>query len=180
MVYARKPSSLFEVPEIEHASEFVARISEARKAIEASARKQLIKEIAKRKRAYYKNHRTHVEPIAVGDQVMISSEATHVDSSKKLEPKFQGPYNVVQVNKQDVVVESEDQSYNKAIHLSRVHRYLPSTAGRDSSPKSPPIVPKPTPPRNSNSKAPPAEPTNAPPTYTTRAGRQIRKVVRFS
>jgi uncharacterized protein (DUF2249 family) len=196
MVYARKPSILIEnlpIIEIEPTSDYIARLAEARKQIEASARKHLKKELAKRKRAYEKRHKINCEPLKEGDQVMISNEATHSDLSKKLEPKYIGPYTVLKVNKHDCLVENADKSYRKAIHLSRVHRYLPQKVGKEPEKDPSPSNSKPASPNlkplNSNSNPPksilkqsrqisdqPTPNSNLPQTYITRFGRQTKKV----
>ena len=113
---------------------------------------------------------------------MISNEATHKDSTKKLEPKNIGPYTIVKVNKHDCIVESADKKYRKAIHLSRIHRYLPPKVGEESSnskiaasvlPNSP-ISP------DSNISKPMETSSSVQPStnYTTRYGR-VTKRVRF-
>jgi hypothetical protein len=82
----------------------------------------MVKEQVKRKKAHEKRNETRTETIQVGDQVVISNEIAPEGQSKSLQPKYKGPMTVLEVNKQNCIVESSDKKYRKAIHLSRLHK----------------------------------------------------------
>ncbi len=151
IIYARKPAASSNLTDETHiTSEFVARQLQARQHIEASAKLRMDREKAKRHRAYEKTHRVSTEEFKEGDLVLISNEATHSDSTKKLEPKYIGPMRVVQARTQECVIEDK-RKRQKAIHKSRMRLYKsaretvatptwtrPSSTREQQQPKSPP------------------------------------------
>jgi hypothetical protein len=111
IIYARKPAASSSLTDETHiTSEFVARQLQARQHIEASAKLRMDREKATRRRDYEKTHRVSTEEFKDGDLVLISNEATHSDSTKKLEPKYIGPMRVVQARTQECVVESKSDT----------------------------------------------------------------------
>jgi transposase InsO family protein len=137
MVYGRSPDAnpLATTPPDESSSEYIARLTQARKHIEKSARLRLKREQEKRKRAYEKSNRIASEDFKPGDLVLITNEGNHPGSSKKLEPKFIGPMQVVEANEQTCIVESDEKSYHKAVHKSRLRRYhVSNSEGGQSAP----------------------------------------------
>ncbi len=78
IVYARKSDTYkaLQPPAFEPTSEYIANLTEARKAIESAARSQMIKEQAKRKKAYEKLNPISYQQIEIGDQVVITNESS--------------------------------------------------------------------------------------------------------
>lgn len=200
MIYARKPNETVQQEvDFEPSSEYVAKLKEAKKLIEACARKRHAKQLAKYKAAYAKRHRINYDYLKPGDLVLITNEANHVGLNKRLEAKQIGPYTVARATSHDCIVENEDGSYRKAIHRSRLQRYIPPKVGREqpSSPankptssstnKQPSSANKPTSPqaheplKESNALMPiaPAPAQTSQPTYVTRYGRAIKPVNHF-
>jgi hypothetical protein len=166
IIYARKPAASSSLTDETHiTSEFVARQLQARQHIEASAKLRMDREKATRRRAYEKTHRVSTEEFKEGDLVLISNEATHSDSTKKLEPKYIGPMRVVQARTQECVVEDK-RKRQKAIHKSRMRLYKPARG----------TVPTPTwrRPSSTRQQQQPKSPPRTPPPYITRYGRTVQ------
>ena len=127
-----------------------------------------------------------------GDLVLITNEGNHPGSSKKLEPKFIGPMQVVEANEQTCIVESDEKSYHKAVHKSRLRRYHVSNSEGGQSAPSPastlsqqPNMSQQRRPRKSSTtvaKQKQQRTTTAvtQPHHTTRYGRVSKPVVRFT
>ena len=168
MLYAKEPSVVIVNSDIETNSEYVARLAAARKHIEFAARTKLRSEQIRRHKQYERTHKTRVEPLKVGDQVLITNEGTHPGLSKRLEPKYKGPMTLVSLNKQTGTVENPDNNRRKDVHLSKIHKYLPSSEGKDQQ-----LTP-------STAKNPSANINNNKPVYVTKSGRNSKPVNRFS
>ena len=119
MVYGRKPSLIPQTPqEIQLCSEYVHKLDLIKRRIETEAVKRIKKGRRRRGEAFKekKNYEFHV-----GDLVLITNEANHPSLSKKLEPKFIGPYRIERtVGTRNYMIKKVDGPYQKVVHHCRI------------------------------------------------------------
>jgi hypothetical protein len=127
MVYAR-PFFANERPPVDFGSsqpaEFSAMVKQTREAIEQRARSNILKAQTKMDKATAK--RTKKSPsFMVDDLVLVANEATHPNSSKKLEPLFLGPFRVTKLKPpSNAILQIGNQLKN--VHFNRLRKYRSS------------------------------------------------------
>ena len=109
-------------------SDFISSIKATRAMIEQAALKRLEKARRHQERQA-KRRETGAREIAIGDSVLVSNEATHMGSTKKLEALYTGPYEVIgKRGPVDLVVAVKGKP--KTIHRNRLKLYESSSSVR--------------------------------------------------
>ena len=112
----------------------MTRLIVARKHIATSVRLRIQREMDKRVKAFAKTHRLSNKDFKTDDLVLVDKQATHPDSTKKLE-QYIGPMREVQVKNQYCIV-LDKHAQLTAIHKSRLRNYYKPADKSD--PKQPP------------------------------------------
>lgn len=128
MVYGRAIDRRPLAPLGETKSEFVDKLRLIREKIEAAAVDRLLKERRRNEKAHERRERTSFE-FKIGDLVLASNEANHQGLSKKLEPKYVGPYRITgALGTRNFKCKLVSGSYEKVLHRNRLVPYHERTS----------------------------------------------------
>jgi len=168
MLYGKKPSDFAPMPDITTTSEYVSKLRVIREKIESKARDQLAKKQRANELGYNKRRPRARYQFTKGALVLLTNEATHPGLTKKLEPKFVGPFAVVKpIGSHNYQIRQVGSTIEKVVHHSRLVPYKrPSTADTHFLPATQPDIR-------------PVERTDHSAITRSRYGREIRPVLRL-
>lgn len=123
MVYGRAIDRRPVVPPNSSKSEYVDKLRLVREKIEAAAVDKLKRERRRNEVAHESRERSSYE-FKSGDLVLVTNEANHEGLSKKLEPKYIGPYEIVkEIGKRNFRCKLVGGKYEKVLHRNRLVPY---------------------------------------------------------
>lgn len=122
MVYGFKLDQADTIKSSEYASEFVQKLQTIKQRIANVA----VDRIRATRNKQQKSSRVRFN-FQVGDLVLLTNEATHEGLSKKLEPKRQGPYEIIAViGTRNYRIRAVKGNYEKVVHHNRLMPYVQS------------------------------------------------------
>ena len=75
-----------------------------------------------RNKNYYDKH-ARPETYKVGDQVLLQKETFLADKSKKLQPRYEGPYEIIEIDNPNCTLRYK-RNKNLKVHFNRIKHYI--------------------------------------------------------